>query len=276
MKPCDMICPICNEPWLKAMPDRTGEFEVGYLKRLKCSCESKRAQVYDKMQLVIHRQDCIIENRRYGFFDPSYMQHTFTADDGKNPEITQKCLAYVNNWEAMSANNMGAIFYGPSGTGKTFFACCIANAILENKINSFTRRGDMFPCNEVIIATLPTLVDKLASKTFSRKGDLLKDISMSALLVIDDLGAERLTPYMQGEVFSIINARLLSGKPLIVTTNLTPSELKEPAFRVHARIYHKVLEMCGNFPVLVSGESRWLEIAAKKREEFDKLLVLSK
>ena len=74
------------------------------------------------------------------------------------------------------------------------------------------------------------------------------------LLIIDDLGAERSTEFAQEQVFNIIDARYRSGKPMIITTNLTAEEIKNPQEVGYARIYDRILERC--FPIAVMGESR--------------------
>ena len=53
------------------------------------------------------------------------------------------------------------------------------------------------------------------------------------------------------QVFNVIDSRYRSRKPLIVTTNLTLSELQHPKDTAHSRIYDRVLEMCP--PVCCTG-----------------------
>ena len=69
----------------------------------------------------------------------------------------------------------------------------------------------------------------------------------------------------------IIDTRYRSGKPLIVTTNLTPDELKNPTDLRYKRVYDRVLEMC--FPIQVEGKSRRQEKAQNKREQFKSLIL---
>jgi len=69
--------------------------------------------------------------RRDGITDPAYLQYTFAQDDQRNPKVSDVCRRYVENWEEMKAQNIGILFYGDVGTGKSFLACAIANALLE-------------------------------------------------------------------------------------------------------------------------------------------------
>jgi DNA replication protein DnaC len=272
IEPRNMTCAVCNEKWVETFPDKSGDYEVGKIKRYLCACERERKQLFDSMESVVNVQNAVKYNRSLGFFDPAYRRYTFKADDRKNPEISDLCLSYVNQWETMSAENLGILFTGPSSTGKTFYACCIANAVLENKIVDFTRRGQIMPSDEVIVATFPMLIAKLSAAKFNQKEQLLDDLAKSALFVIDELGVERQSEYMLEQVYTIIDARARSGKPLIITTNLTPDELINPEYVEHSRIYDRILEMCGGIIIPVNGDSRRQDIAASKREKAGILL----
>ncbi len=74
-----------------------------------------------------------------------------------------------------------------------------------------------------------------------------------SLLVIDDLGVERNTEYAMEQMFTVIDSRYRSKKPLIVTTNLKLEEIKNPPDLAHARIYDRILER--RAPVLFSGKN---------------------
>ena len=55
------------------------------------------------------------------------------------------------------------------------------------------------------------------------------------------------------QMFTVIDSRYWSKKPLIVTTNLKLEEIKNPPDLAHARIYDRILEWCA--PVLFSGKN---------------------
>ena len=90
------------------------------------------------------------------------------------------------------------------------------------------------------------------------------------LLIIDDFGMERGTEYGLEQVYNVIDSRCRSGKPLIVTTNLTLDSLQNPLDTAHARIYDRLLEMC--CPVCVSGENFRREKAAQKMDKLKMLM----
>jgi DNA replication protein DnaC len=68
----------------------------------------------------------------------------------------------------------------------------------------------------------------------------------------------------------VIDSRYRSGKPLIVTTNLTLEELQHPQDTAHARIYDRLLKMCA--PVRFTGENFRKATAQEKMERLKKLM----
>ena len=73
-------------------------------------------------------------------------------------------------------------------------------------------------------------------------------------LIIDDLGVERNSEYALENIFSVIDWRYRSGKPLIITTNLPLAQLKQEIKIEKKRIYDRILERC--IPVKIDGVSR--------------------
>ena len=91
------------------------------------------------------------------------------------------------------------------------------------------------------------------------------------LLILDDFGMERGTEYGLEQVFNVIDSRYRSGKPLIVTTNLTLDDLRNPEDTAHSRIYDRLLSMC--VPVRFTGENFRQETAQRKMENMKKLIT---
>ena len=102
-----------------------------------------------------------------------------------------------------------------------------------------------------------------------RQNKYLERLNDHNLLIIDDLGIERDTEYALEQVYNIIDTRYKSGKPLIITTNLTLEELKNPIDAAHKRIYDRVLGMC--VPVMFNGSNFRNQEAANKMETARKL-----
>lgn len=180
------------------------------------------------------------------FHDQSLHNWSFDNDNGKCSNI-KEAKKYVEEWSAMFSENIGLLLWGDVGTGKTFFAACIANQLIENNIT-------------VRMTNFSTVLNDLFKD--EDKNKYISDLVSVELLIVDDLGIERDTPYALEQVFSIVDARYRSNKPLIVTTNLTLTEIKNPTDVMHKRIYDRVLEMC--VPIKFQGNSLRGEIAKSK------------
>lgn len=130
----------------------------------------------------------------------------------------------------------GLYIWGKStGTGKTSWAC---------KIMSHYFRKIAFDTgleNEGLYIYLPTFLEDLRSSYDDKDPDfeqVLGMVSNCKLLIIDDIGAERVTEWVGERVVSIINTRSSNGLCTIYTSNLSPTELRE---RMGDRISSRVL-----------------------------------
>jgi DNA replication protein DnaC len=90
------------------------------------------------------------------------------------------------------------------------------------------------------------------------------------LLIIDDLGVERSTDFALEQVYAVVNERYKSGLPLIVTTNLAISEIREAQDEAHDRIFSRLLEMCT--PIQIQGNDRRVTISKEKHELTEEVL----
>ena len=163
---------------------------------------------------------------------------------------------YAAHWEDMREKNIGLLLWGDVGCGKSYLAGCIANALMDQEIM-------------VRMTNLSAVINDL-SGSFEGRNEYLERLSSCPLLILDDFGMERGTEYGLEQVYSVIDGRYRSGKPLIVTTNLTLSELRNPKDIAHRRIYDRVLEMC--VPVRCRGESFRKKTAEEKYREIESLL----
>ena len=93
------------------------------------------------------------------------------------------------------------------------------------------------------------------------KEEYIQALSKYELLIIDDFGMERNTEYALENIFSVIDRRCCSERPLIITTNLSLTSMKQESDLLKKRIYDRVLQMC--VPVKVDGESRRKKIASE-------------
>lgn len=243
---------------------RESSYDFGDEKRIlphlcKCRAEERdRKEAEEKARKF--RQECE-RLRKDGITDPSYLNQNFAQDDNRNAKISDVCRRYVDHWPEMRDDNIGILFYGGVGTGKSFLACCIANALIDKQVRAS-------------VTNFPRILNKLQG--FGEdKQEFLDKLSRYDLLVIDDLGVERDTSYSVEQVFNVIDARSRTGKPLIVTTNLSLADLQNPSSLGYARIYDRILEMCP-IRLKLAGDSRRTQNAQERRDKAKKLLGLER
>ena len=173
-------------------------------------------------------------------------RHTFeVADVGRHIDIARR---FVEKWPELRRNGTGLIFWGPVGTGKSFTAHCIANALVEQEI-------------PVRCTSAAEIVAALTERNTPR-AEYLDRLCGVPLLIIDDLGAERETDYAREQLCAAIDARVESGRPFVVTTNYSLEEMRLPGDPALARIFDRVLSRC--VPVAVVGKSRRADEAAAR------------
>lgn len=205
-----------------------------------CDCERERQEAEEQARQVRDLRIEVNRLRKLGFPDSEMADWTFAHDDGSDPRTTRIAHNYVDNFPEMKKRGKGLLLYGTVGTGKTYAAACIANELIS--------QGR--PC---LVTNFARITNTLQGM-FDGKQRYLDDFNRLDLLVIDDLAAERDTSYMHEMIFNIIDSRYRSGKPLIVTSNLTQSDLSAPGSVERQRIYSRLLEMC--VPVEVKGADR--------------------
>ena len=221
-----------------------------------CKCEKEKRDLAEREVKRLEELRRISETRKLGFPDDEMATWTFDKDDNASPELMKIARNYVANFGKMQQRNKGLLLYGSVGTGKTFAACCIANALIDKGYSA-------------LVTNFARLANTLQGLREDRQ-DYIDKLNAVNLLVIDDLAAERQTEYMQETVFNIIDARYRSGRPLIITTNLTADELKNPADISHKRIYSRLFEVC--IPFEVKGIDRRAESLKREYGEFRQLL----
>ena len=217
-----------------------------------CGCPTD----YDRLQEQ-GRLDEIARRRSVCFQGTNMASWNFDRDDRKRPELSDAAKQYAEQFPQHLKDSRGLLYYGPVGTGKTFLAACIANAVIDQGYR-------------VRMTNFATVANDMQSTW--EKDQYIKDLCRYDLLILDDLGAERKSEYMQEIVFNVIDARSRAHLPVIVTTNLTRPELGNPADMAYKRIYSRVLERC--LAVEVDGNDRRMVAAGHNKNEMRRQLGL--
>lgn len=248
-----LICGKCGtrREILIPIPDFHGDGKTEMRKvRTQCKCrmeataaaeaEKQRNQEMEAIK-CLKKQSLMDERLRDATFD-SFLANKSNA---KNHGL---CKRYAEKFDIMVEKNQGLLFYGDVGTGKTFAAACIANHLIERRI-------------PVVMTSFVKLLDSMQS--FRDEDSVLIDrLNRAKLLIIDDLGAERGTDFALEKVYNIVDSRYRARLPLILTTNLSLSEMKNAADIRYTRIYDRIFEIC--YPMQFTGQS-WRKSEAARR-----------
>lgn len=248
-----IYCKHCGSPRQKLLDLGDRKMKV----RCLCTCEMVREAIAKDGLRKQEFRDKVDRNRSVGMAEKALRQYTFANDKGYNPEIS-KAKKYVEHWDEMQRDSTGLLFWGNVGTGKTYIAACIANALIDQGV-------------QVMMTNFSRVLSDLPGLFSGDRNRYIDSFNRYPLLIIDDLGVERSSEFALEQVFNIIDGRYRAKLPLIVTTNLTLQELKNPDSLAKARIYDRVLERC--VPVRINNQNIRQENAKAAMERAKGMLV---
>lgn len=213
------FCPVCND--------------TGFVEGRKCEClkDCMRNLAFSEMS-----DKFPIKDSTFASFDLS-LYPTQKDENGFIPkqrmaEIYEFCRSYA---EDFSKNSDSLIFYGETGLGKTHLSLAIAGEVGAKGYG-------------VVYGSAQNLLNSLENEKFGRSNTDVsaeKSILECDLLIIDDMGAEFSTQFTVAALYNVINSRILARKPVIISTNLTPTEMESKySRRITSRIY-------GNYRYLI-------------------------
>lgn len=205
-----------------------------------CKCEVEK-QDREKKRAELHKK--VREYRSIGFPESKMESWTFENADGTNEKNMNAMKKYVANFDDFRKQGKGLLLFGTVGTGKTYAAACVANALIDKGTPA--------------LMTNFARIANSVSGMFEGKQQYYDSFNKFPLLAIDDLSTERKTEYMQEIVFNVVDSRYRAKLPLIVTTNLTWQELSNPQDIAYQRIFSRLLEMC--VPVKFEGADKRME-----------------
>lgn len=196
-----------------------------------CACQQS---AIDSEEIRWQREKAAhMERQRYErAFGDRVCQGSFEGDDGRNADLMDACSAYVEMFDAMRAQKVnGLLLHGPTRTGKTFAAEAIAAKLHESG-------------RSVLMDTAAGFVQRLQTASSTEREALMRRVARCDLLVLDDFGASRDTSFGREAVFSIIDARVSAGGPMVVTTNLSAVDLAGAESVDDKRAAYRIMERC--------------------------------
>lgn len=216
-----LVCGVCGEA------KETTFAYGGRTEVVPCLCRCAREEEQRKQAKWEATQKKIrIERLRdAGIRDNSLKSCRFESAD-MTPQM-ERCKLYADNFDDFKDANIGMIFCGPVGNGKTYAAACIANELIDRGI-------------PVLITSLPRILN--ASK--NDLNEIIREVQKYDLVIVDDFGTERQTEFAMETAQYFLDERYKSGKPTIITTNLGKKDIETPANPQYARMFSRIKEMC--------------------------------
>jgi len=181
--------------------------DTGYVGGKLCECIKAVAKelALSKMAEIMPLDKC-----SFGNFDIDFYPEEVK---GKMNNIFNYSKKYANTFSKDSDN---VLFMGKSGLGKTHLSIAIIKEAIKKGYN-------------VVYGPAQNLFSEVEKEHFSYSGtsDSLDVLLNADLLVIDDLGTEFMTNFVQSLFYDIVNTRIMKGRPTIINTNLSIEEIQE-------------------------------------------------
>lgn len=198
--------------------------DTGFIGIDKCSCfKSKLIKLYYKDSDL---EEAVKTNNFKNFNINLYSNHKLNDERYTPRKNIEDILEYITGeyLPNFKNSNTNLLFYGNSGTGKTFLSWCIAKELLD--------KGFL-----VVYKTSDDLLRALKDIKFNNDTDLENLLINCDLLIIDDLGSEQITDFSSTELFTLINKKILKNKKMLISTNLSlPLISKRYSERISSRI----------------------------------------
>ena len=192
--------------------DRCGG--TGYMGSAMCECLAELCRQEQKKELTLLSGG----KENFSQFRLDYYPDRVDPKLGVSPRAIMErnlrtCRTYANTFSSGSGN---LLFNGGTGLGKTFLSACIARSVADKGFS-------------VIYETASHLFNKLEQAKFNPSDETRHEaakLSACDLLIVDDLGTEMPGQFVTAALYSLLNDRLLAGKPMIISTNLNVDEIQ--------------------------------------------------
>lgn len=218
----------------------------------RCTCEGARAYWQERDEIAAQERRAEEEAQRKErletLFRNSMLPSRWKNRTFENFVLTEnnqtafeRARQYAERFDANSGD--GLLFTGDVGLGKTHLAAAIAMHLLERE-------------HTVVFGTVTSLLSQLRNTYDDHREtekDVMRRLTRCQLLVIDDLGKEKVSPWVEQTVFEIINARYDDNKSVIITTNMDLPEIEKKYKDNGKALLDRIFEMCKG--IKLSGKS---------------------
>lgn len=193
-------CPLCGD--------------TGYRKGQVCDCLKKyyaREQLHELSRLL-PLGEATFDSFRFDYYDDAVWPDYGTSPRANMERNFDVCRDYAQQFSKGSGN---LLLSGGTGLGKTFLSACIARVVSDGGYS-------------VVYDTAGRIFSRFEEAKFrgDAEGDAdAKRCQRCDLLIVDDLGTEMTTSFVQSALYQLVNGRLMEEKATIISTNLAPEEL---------------------------------------------------
>jgi DNA replication protein DnaC len=183
---------------------------------------------------------------------PRYEHCTLASFEPGNPSLSaalEKAMAFCSGYPHLGADEgLGLLFSGDNGVGKTHLAV----AVLRELVASRGARGQFWDFHELI----REIKSSYDPETRTTELMVLEPVVEADVLLLDDLGAWKMTEWMNDTLFYILNSRYMAKRPTLITTNyqdvtreeaIAADPLRRREFlveRIGQRLRSRLMEMC--------------------------------
>ena len=188
--------------------------DSGILNGKLCSCH---LELLKKIAMSEYSCSSVLAISTFETFDLKYYSTEKDMNLGYSPrEYMEASVDFLKSYSDNFNKNSGSFFFtGGTGLGKTHLSLAVMNKVTEKGYSVFYGSAD-------------NIIKQMEKERFGRSnGDIEEEIENADLLIIDDLGTEFRTAFSETAVYQIINNAILNGKPMIISSNLSITELEE-------------------------------------------------
>ena len=191
--------------------------DTGYVGATMCDCLRELCLEEQRKELT-----SLLTVRSHSFSDfrteiyPDQIDSAWGISPRQQMELVYRtCYTYA---QAFTPEAKSLLMNGGTGLGKTFLSACIAHAVVEKGYSVvYDTAIHVFTCLE----------NEKFGRATEEEARVNRRIMECDLLILDDLGTEMVTAFVSPALYSIINGRLLAGRPTIISTNFTLGELSK-------------------------------------------------